>query len=276
MQQKMKNILVSFSGGETSGYMSHLMLSEYPDSKLHFVFANTGQENEETLQFVDRCDKEWNLGVVWVEAVFNQTAGEGTKHRVVSFETAHRGIDLFSGMCEKYGLPNTSYPHCTRELKLQPIKSYMADKGDYVTAIGIRADEYRRVAQGQDSIIYPLVDRFVTKDDVKYFWEKQPFSLGLKDYQGNCVWCWKKSDKKLFNLMDDSPLVLSAPRMLEDKYSSSGNGSDIRDTGSRQMFRGNRTTADLWSDRMYVFLNTRQTRFNYDLACGESCEIYQT
>ncbi|BBI90503.1 phosphoadenosine phosphosulfate reductase [Tenacibaculum phage PTm1] len=33
-----------------------------------FVFANTGQENEETLEFVNKCDEEYNLNVVWIEA----------------------------------------------------------------------------------------------------------------------------------------------------------------------------------------------------------------
>jgi hypothetical protein len=32
-----------------------------------FVFANTGKERTETLDFV-KCDKRWDLGVKWVEA----------------------------------------------------------------------------------------------------------------------------------------------------------------------------------------------------------------
>jgi len=271
----MRKVLLSFSG-ETSGYMTHMAKEEFRGCEVHCVFANTGQENEETLRFVERCDNEFGLNVVWVEAVIDPEMQKGTTHKIVDFRTAHRGLDLFESMCAKYGLPNKSYPHCTRELKLAAIKSYMSDKGIYETAIGIRADEYRRVNGNQEKIIYPLVDHFITKDDVKHFWANQPFGLGLRDYQGNCVWCWKKSDKKLFQLMSDNPRVLDAPKILESKYSTSGNGSDIRDTGWRQMFRGNRTTADLWSDKIANYLGMKQARFNFDLGCGESCEIYQT
>lgn len=55
---KLRRLLISFSGGETSALMAKLILDrmagEYDE--IRTVFANTGQENEETLRFVDRCD----------------------------------------------------------------------------------------------------------------------------------------------------------------------------------------------------------------------------
>lgn len=56
-----RRLLISFSGGETSALMtkrileSNSMRSEYDEVRV--VFANTGQENEQTLVFVDRCEK---------------------------------------------------------------------------------------------------------------------------------------------------------------------------------------------------------------------------
>jgi 3'-phosphoadenosine 5'-phosphosulfate sulfotransferase (PAPS reductase)/FAD synthetase len=57
----MDNILISFSGGRTSAFMCKLILSspKYANSKKLILFANTGKENEETLKFVNKCDKEW-------------------------------------------------------------------------------------------------------------------------------------------------------------------------------------------------------------------------
>lgn len=81
-------LLVSFSGGQTSAYMSAL-LKEHSRNRLIFVFANTGQENEKTLEFVDKVDRAFDLGVVWVEADV-KPKGIGTKHLIVSFETASR------------------------------------------------------------------------------------------------------------------------------------------------------------------------------------------
>ena len=45
-----KPIVVSFSGGRTSAYMAKLLM-EKSKSPLVFVFANTGKEREETLNF---------------------------------------------------------------------------------------------------------------------------------------------------------------------------------------------------------------------------------
>lgn len=44
----MRNLVISFSGGETSAYMTHLLLSKYRVwyREVVVVFANTGQEME--------------------------------------------------------------------------------------------------------------------------------------------------------------------------------------------------------------------------------------
>lgn len=61
-------IVVSFSGGRTSAYMASLLLKQHDRKNLMFVFANTGKENPETLDFINECDKRWGLNVVWLEA----------------------------------------------------------------------------------------------------------------------------------------------------------------------------------------------------------------
>ena len=64
-----KRILVSFSGGRTSAYMGKYLKQKYEgtDVELCFVFANTGKEREETLDFINECDKRWGFEVNWVE-----------------------------------------------------------------------------------------------------------------------------------------------------------------------------------------------------------------
>ena len=53
--------MVSFSGGRTSGYMLRRILDAHggmlPDHA-KVVFANTGKERPETLDFVQRCSDE--------------------------------------------------------------------------------------------------------------------------------------------------------------------------------------------------------------------------
>lgn len=261
-------LLVSFSGGQTSAYMSAL-LKEHSRNRLIFVFANTGQENEKTLEFVDKVDRAFDLGVVWVEADV-KPKGIGTKHLIVSFETASRQGEPFEAVVAQYGISNKAYPHCTRELKLAPIHNYMRTVvgKDYQTAIGIRADEYRRVGN-KAGIVYPLADYWInSKEDVNEFWNRQPFALGLQEHQGNCKWCWKKSLKKHFRLIEETPEIFDFPRYLEARY-----GKVRCPEGRRVFFRENRSTDDLFE--LHRSAGQLPPLFDVDAGCSESCEMYE-
>lgn len=157
----MKPLVISFSGGKTSAFMSAMLFDLFAHREKVVVFANTGLEHEKTLQFVHDCDRAWGLNVVWVEAEVNDEHGVATTHRIVDFDTASRNGEPFERMIEKYGIPNVSYPHCTRELKQRPIHSYVKSLGwaEYETAIGIRSDEIHRINRKEaekNDWIYPL------------------------------------------------------------------------------------------------------------------------
>lgn len=90
MKNKPK-LLVSFSGGETSAFMAQWLWKHHRDDyDMIFVFANTGQENEETLEFVQKCADHFGFPVVWVEAVVHHGKRKASTHRIVDFETASR------------------------------------------------------------------------------------------------------------------------------------------------------------------------------------------
>lgn len=277
-----KKMLVSFSGGRTSAYMAQLLKQDFSDEyDLLFVFANTGEEHEATLRFVEACDRNFDLGVVWIEAVVDPRHGHGTKHRIVNFENASRsGVgSSFEHMIRKFGIPNQAYPHCTRELKLRPIYSYVRSqgwkKGSYQVAVGIRADEeHRRSAQAhKENIVYPLLDWCpVDKQDINEWWEEQSFSLNLEERWGNCKTCWKKHDPKLFANMDELPEAFDFNRKMEADYPFAGG----RVSGGRQVFfRKNRSTEQLFASRL-----ASENFRNYapdadaDAGCAESCEAF--
>ena len=74
-------LLVSVSGGKTSGYMAEMIKRLYSEKyEILYIFANTGEENEATLQFLDTMDKAFNLDLVWLEAVVHD-AGEATSYK---------------------------------------------------------------------------------------------------------------------------------------------------------------------------------------------------
>lgn len=54
---------LSFSGGRTSAYMARQVQLANPSANVTYLFANTGKEREETLEFVRRCDDEWGLAL---------------------------------------------------------------------------------------------------------------------------------------------------------------------------------------------------------------------
>jgi Tfp pilus assembly protein PilZ len=209
-------LFISFSGGQTSAYMSKFILDSpiFADTQKVFVFANTGKERPETYDFIDKCDKAFGLNLVWVEAVISPEKGAGTGFKIVDFETANRNGKPFADVIAKYGLPHKDTPHCTRELKAAPIGKFalsICPKIDYQMAIGIRADERKRVNRlraAKEKWIYPLIDIMpATKRDVEVFWAAQSFKLELKNYEGNCDLCWKKSLKKRLKILGENPQI---------------------------------------------------------------------
>lgn len=253
--------------------MMHL-LKDSPDEK-RVVFANTGQEDERTLEFVNRCSLEWGIDIAWIEPVVN-TGRKGSTHKVVTFKTATRDPSLFEAMIKKYGIPNKNYPHCTRELKLNPITSFARsigwEKGAYRTAVGIRADEIDRVNPHFErlSLYYPLCDSKVRKADVFAFWDKQGFDLQVPEHRGNCVWCWKKSLRKHLTLARETPQVFEFAMRMEQQHAFSGGG-----VGPRVFFRGRKTAKEiieLSRENFEAFVDPRH--LDQGGGCEESCEVH--
>ena len=271
-------LLVSVSGGKSSMYMACRLKTEYASQyDMRFVFANTGEENEATLQFVDQCDRAWNLGVVWIEATPYFTERRSTGHKIVNFETASRHGEPFEAIIKKYGIPNKAFPHCTRELKLNPIKSYTNSIGwtrnTFISAVGIRADEPKRL-RSDPQIVYPIAHWFpITKPEINDWWEQQPFNLQLEDYQGNCKWCWKKSTSKLVRIAQETPEVFEFPGRMEANYAHLYNATpEYR----RAFFRGNMNTKSLMALTAASRTQHHPNDPDEDSGCSESCEAFMT
>ena len=204
-----KKLLITFSGGRTSAFMARFIQVNpaYEDYNKLYTYANTGKEHENTLKFIDQCDKEWGLGIVWLEADVIHEKRKGTKYKVVNFETASRDGEPFEDVIKKYGLPSKLYRHCTRELKEVPIhkfaKDYFGSK-DYKTALGIRADEQHRISNNP-AYVYPLDVLQLDEKFIRKWWNKQSFDLELKDYQGNCDLCFLKSVRKKLTILTETP-----------------------------------------------------------------------
>jgi len=286
------NLSVSFSGGRTSAYMAKWLIDNKSDEyELNFIFANTGLEDERTLRFVNDCDKRWGLNLVWVEAVVHHNERKGSTHKVVTFETASRNGEPFEQVVKKYGIPNKDYPHCNRELKLNSMNSYIKEKFNEKPpfAIGIRVDEIDRINPDYNDkkLLYPLVFWHpTTKEQIRYWWAGQDFDLEVPEHYGNCVTCWKKSDRKLMTIAKHEPERFDFMARMERDYSFSGAKmyDDAGNELTRRWFRKYRTTSDIiassrepfneFVDYMPELQYSMFDELDQSGGCSESCDIY--
>lgn len=286
-----ENLLVSFSDGETSAFMAQWIQKHLEDKvykNVVYVFANTGLENEETLRFIKQCDEYFGFNTKWIQAR-TRLGRKSTSYWHIDFETAARSGQPFEEIIQKYGIPNQSFPHCTRELKQNPIKAFARDYfgGEkYDTAIGIRADEADRMnAKAKEmGFIYPLINRDMiptTKPMVNFFWKQMPFRLELKGYQGNCKTCWKKADKKLFQIAKEDESAFDFMASMEERYPRVG-AEFLKDETckDRVFFRGNRTAKQIVEQSKSFDGTVKDDSIEYqfqteiDLIGGESCEVF--
>lgn len=293
------NLAVSVSGGRTSAYMAFLVkenesslprLLSCDSVSVSFVFANTGMEHDDTLRFLDCVDRNFNLNLVWLEASINPEHGKGTRHRVVSLESAHRIKDSsspehpFRAFVAKFGVPNTSFLGCTREMKKRTIDSWLRDNvGRRHTAIGIRVDENRRVSKraGVENLVYPLVDWWPTdKQDVLDFFSDYSWDLRIPEHLGNCVTCHKKSFKKLKAVYEEHPEYFEFNREMEREFGLVGpefRKGDGYNT-PRSFFRLNTNTDALLKQFDSLDISAQRYLASYEESggCSESCEVYET
>ena len=217
-----RKYLIHVSGGRTSGLMLYRILEAYGGRlprNAHAVFANTGKEHNATLRFVRRMQEHWHVPITWVEYVYDKHARGGIAQpkntfRIVDFRTASRRGEPFEMLIRAHKmLPNAARRLCTSDLKVETAARFARVKLRWRrprphSVLGIRYDEPGRWAKAiweQCRTVYPLVDDYVTENDVDDFWARQPFDLGISRDLGNCDLCFMKGRWKLTRLITQYP-----------------------------------------------------------------------
>ena len=205
------NVLISFSGGRTSGYMLHQILEAnggLPD-RAKVTFANTGREMPETLDFVQECSQRWGVNITWLEYTKAKP-----KFKTVSHNAAARDGEPFGECIESKAsgrfLPNQAMRFCTQEMKVLTIKRYLVSLGwkHWTNTVGIRADEAHRAKPSREkrwANWFPLNDAKISVLDVNNFWKDQPFDLRVIKGGGNCDGCFLKSEATLAAMWREYP-----------------------------------------------------------------------
>ena len=178
--------MISFSGGRTSSYMLKHIVDAYGGrlpASVFVIFANTGLERPETLEFVDVCGREWGIDIVWVEYLWDAPH----RTRVVDFANASRNGEPYAALIDRKGfVPNVSLRACSGTLKRDRIESYARHRlglKRWHSVIGLRADEQRRVLRmramncgsrtGAHAVL-PLADAGVREADVLALLQSSP------------------------------------------------------------------------------------------------------
>lgn len=286
---------ISFSGGRTSAYMLHYLWFEWPhrdEWEKKVVFANTGKEAQETLQFVKDCEDYWDIPIIWVEGIPYTEKGWGVIAKIVSFETASRKGEPFEAMISKLGIPTTHSPFCSDQLKAEPMKAYMRQIGwkNYYTAIGIRGDELDRVSSKyiKDRLLYPLMGstnhpvlgriegKATAKPEILEWWDRQPFDLKVKKGKGNCDNCWKKNLLTLALNMRDDPASFDWWQAMTDKYGHH-NPRSVKLLPPFNFYRGNLSPKDILTlsklPDNQINKMVKKQKLN---GCSESCEPFNS
>jgi 3'-phosphoadenosine 5'-phosphosulfate sulfotransferase (PAPS reductase)/FAD synthetase len=220
--------VISLSGGRTSGYMLYKILEAHgglPDH-IKVVFANTGKEMDETLDFVRDIGKIWGVDIIWVELASLKVEHQEPRNKIiktyklVDYATASRNGEPFDVLLDGLpAIPNVVARTCTAYMKMRAIQWYadgVFGHGNYIKAIGIRKDERRRAVKLHNQVkegalcILPMYDAGDTVADVFDFWSKNNFDLrlqnngGVTDW-GNCDLCHLKGTGKRISIIAARP-----------------------------------------------------------------------
>lgn len=275
--------VISFSGGRTSGYMLWRILQAHggglPDD-VRVLFANTGKEMPETLDFVQECSDRWDVEITWVE--FRPAEKPKDRWTVVTHETSSRDGEPFSSLIHQDGkpyLPNPVKRICTYFLKVRTMSNFCQQSlgwKEWVNVVGLRADESRRVSKMKASnnnsnlpyqVEMPLAEGNVSVGDVTQFWSAQPFDLRLpnmngKTMHGNCDLCFLKGAKQIYALIREKPERAVWWIGQEARVQSSGLA-----IGQGGRFRSDRPSYQ----QMYDAALSQEEMFKFDNETLEDC-----
>jgi hypothetical protein len=178
--------------------------------KVHYMFMDTGAEHPKTYEFIKKCVDYFDIDLTCIRAdvkLDGYGRGFGTTYKVVSLDECKHDLKPWYDYTKKYGIPNVSTPKCTGEMKTRPHDKYcnkVFGKNNYVTWLGIRADEQRRIKDAKN-IRYLAEISDMGKEDIIDWWSDMPFDLEIPEWLGNCVFCIKKGANKIALAQRDEP-----------------------------------------------------------------------
>lgn len=283
------NIICATSAGLTSVMMAIKMKEWYPDCNVINVFLNTGKEDIRSIEFMNECDKYYNLNLVYLESIIYLEKNIGSSYRITTYSNLDTSGKIFEKAIRKYGIPSRVNKWCNRELKLIPLKKYanvIFGENNWSLALGIRTDEIDRISDKykENNIFYPPFENGVDSRLRNKFWSKEPIKLNLKAYEGNCEFCFEKSKRKRMTIAIENPDKLIWWNEMEKKYSlvpieGKDQYNEMVKNGGAFFGRMNESIEKIIEDAKKPFRKStdeyiyENDLFDFESDCGNSCSI---
>ena len=193
--------------GRSSARTALLAMDKYGAKNVDLVLMDTGAEHPLSYKFARDMVEHFGVTVTCLRGDFSAPLGKGVDFNVVPLSECKYDLKPFKEMMAKYGTPYIGGMFCTDRMKLQPYKKYCDwkyGKKNYETILGIRIDEPKRLREKPFiSYLADICDD--EKQDILDFWAEQVFDLEIEEWNGNCVFCPKKSNLKLAAAQRDNP-----------------------------------------------------------------------
>lgn len=271
--------VISFSGGRTSAYMVYVMEKmrvKGEISDVHYVFMDTGAEHPKTYEFIRNCVDHFGIHLRCIRTQISMDFGTGPTYREVSLDECKHDLQPWIEMTQKYGTPYTHGAFCTDRMKTAPYKKFCDDNfgsKNYITWLGIRSDETRRINLARERYRYLAEISPMTKSGINGWWSEMPFDLGIEDYLGNCVFCLKKGDNKI------AAAMRAEPEMAQE-FNEMLSRDDVRTPGNKKepnpnIYRNALSMQDIENTYSHVpteYLSQRMKAGRGN--CEESCEVF--
>lgn len=242
--------MIAVSGGRSSARMAHHIQrsAKYSNFNKVFVFANTGKERPETIEFLKQIEYEWKIPLIKIEGVYSNELGVGVSYKIVSYDD----LDMTGSVYEKAvehknkgkfsGLPHSDAPYCSEMLKTLPCKKLcdtIFGVNNYQKAIGFRREDmpkrisWREIKEDQNRI-FPLITDFeypIGQRELNEWYKTQNVQLSIHSKLGNCEDCWKKSEATLIENIRYGTRFVEWNQRMEEKYGNTSfrNNMSIND-----------------------------------------------
>lgn len=190
--------ILALSGGKDSSALAVYMLGKVEN--LEYVFCDTGEELDETYEYINRLQDFLCLKINWLK----------------SEKDFRYYVDLYNGV-----LPDARTRWCTRMLKLKPYEDFIGDD-PVISYVGIRADEPHRKGyistKPNIKTVFPFVENNIRLEDVERILKDS--GLGVPRYyewrsRSGCYFCFYQQKREWIGLKNFHPELFEKAKAFE-------------------------------------------------------------